>query len=312
MMSPNNHWRANFALAGLLALVLALAAGCGWYSKTVDWVGELWDSQDTGLRKRVTAAPFFSRLEGLDPTAKAIGVKVTEGLDKAGGVVLVGYDDVVAASREAAPEVKGTRERLLAAGRRLGVVTLLTGSLTDLSLERKLTGIYGFRDNDPFLVMELDATMVDVASGVVLADKAFHVQVELTTIQAENIQNGETPPRELVSQLAAEVVEPVLDWCQDNIAMQRWAGYILSLEGGRIKTTVGRDTGLPTGAELVVYGAGQKITAGSGQTLHLPGSPVGRVRLVELESRTAWAVPVAGEEGQPSGPYAEGMVLRTH
>jgi len=143
----------------------------------------------------------------------------------------------------------------------------------------------------------------------------------LTEAQASNIRLGKPFPPKVVDKLQAQLVEPAVHWISQKVSAQAWVGFILQVDKRRIKVTVGRDTGLPLGAEVVAYAQGQRIRSGSGRILYLPGPPVGRLKLVKFEARTAWAKPVLPAEGEKKGggkplpksklSFQPGQVLRT-
>lgn len=276
-------------LAVVLLMGIALTAlGCGFTQSMSDYWHDLMDSQDTNLRKRVVVAPFLSRLPGLEARAKALGLAISQRLGKQGGMVLVDFTELRQALTKVNPAIQNSEDRIVAAARTLGLNTVLSGALVNLAVQYDKTGIYGFRENQPFAVMELDLKLIDVATGVILAETTETTRAELTAIDASNIRMGQPFPPKSVDKLQAEMVEPSLRWIGQNIAAQAWVGFILAVDGKRIQVTVGRDTGLPVGAELVAYGRGEAIKAGSGRLLYLPGPVVGRIKLTQLDSRTSW------------------------
>ncbi|MCB2190844.1 MAG: hypothetical protein KQI62_04720 [Deltaproteobacteria bacterium] len=280
-------------LAALLLLGLALTAlGCGFTQTMSDYWHDLMDSQDTNLRKRVVVAPFLSKLPGMEARAKALGLAISQRLEKQGGMVMVEFKELRQALTQVSPRIENSEDRIVAAARSLGLNTVLSGAVVNLSMQYDKTGIYGFRENEPFALMELDLKLIDVATGVLLAETTLSIRTELTETQASNIRLGQPYPPKVVDKLQGELVSPAMRWISQNISAQAWVGFILAVEGERIKVTVGRDTGLSLGSQLTVYAKGEAIKSGSGRILYMPGPVVGRIKLVKFEPRTAWAVPV--------------------
>lgn len=284
--------RPRFSVALLLVGIALTALGCGFTQTVSDYWHDLMDSQDTNLRKRVVVAPFLSRLPGLEDRAKALGLAISQRLEKQGGIVLVDFKELRQGLAQVSPSVENSEDRIVAAARALGLNTVLSGALVNLATHYDKTGIYGFRENQPFAVMELDLKLIDVATGVLLAETTLSTRSEMSETEASNVRLGQPFPPKLITKLQGDLVEPALRWIGQNISAQAWVGFILSVEGDRIKVTVGRDTGLSLGSELVVYAKGEPIKSGSGRMLYLPGPLVGRIKVVQFESRTAWAVPV--------------------
>jgi len=281
-------------LAALLLVGLALTAlGCGFTQTVSDYWHDMMDSQDTNLRKRVVVAPFLSRLPGLEARAKALGLAISQRVEKQGGMVLVEFKDLRQALTQVNPRVQNSEDRIVAAARTLGLNTVLSGAVVNLAMQYDKTGIYGFRENQPFALMELDLKLIDVATGVLLAETTLTTRTEITETEASNVRLGQPFPPKVVDKLQGDLVAPAMRWISQNISAQAWVGFILAVDGNRIKVTVGRDTGLPLGAELVAYARGEAIKSGSGRSLYLPGPVVGRMKLVKFEARTAWAEPVS-------------------
>ena len=295
-------------LAALLLVGLALTAlGCGFTQTVSDYWHDMMDSQDTNLRKRVVVAPFLSRLPGLEARAKALGLAISQRMEKQGGMVLVEFKELRQALTQVGPRIENSEDRIVAAARTLGLNTVLSGAVVNLAMQYDKTGIYGFRENQPFALMELDLKLIDVATGVLLAETTLTTRTELTETQASNVRLGQPFPPKIVDKLQGDLVAPALHWISQNISAQAWVGFILAVDGKRIQVTVGRDTGLPLGAELVAYARGEAIKSGSGRLLYLPGPVVGRIKLVKFESRTAWAEPVwlAADEAEKEAAEKE-------
>lgn len=292
----------------VLLVVMSLTAGCG----VKDKVDEYMESQDGGLRKRVTLVPFSSQLPGLaDPAAK-IGRAVEADLRAHGGIVVVDYVQVEAAMDKVNSAVKDPRERFVLACRSLGVSGVVNGVLTDMSVQRDKTGIYGFRENTPFLTMELDLQLIDVSTGSVMADKALQSRLELSDIEANNLRMGEKAPANMEAQLLSEMSEPASKWASARVSAMPWSGYVLAVDGQRLQITVGRDTGLSEGDKLMVYTKGERVVTGSGNVVRLLGRPAGLVELVQFDARTAWAVPApVDEDERKPGPFEPGQVVLT-
>jgi hypothetical protein len=69
-----------------------------------------------------------------------------------------------------------------------------------------------------------------------------------------------------------------------TINSQAWAAYVLEVKGDMAKITVGRDTGLPVGSHVMVYGRGEKLRTGAGTILYITGAPLAKLRITDLEA----------------------------
>lgn len=292
-------------LAALLAVLPALLSGCGLGAAVTDYI----DSKDTSLRKRVTVVPFDSGIKDLKPRAAALGQALTQHLTKQGGLVMVDFAEVEAALASIPPTRRSPEERVQAAAREVGLTAVLAGVLTDLSVQYRLKGVYGFRDNTAFLTLEAQLRVMDIGTGTVAGQMAFKREAQIDDIQAEAIKSGAQPDPKLTDKLMAELIEETQRWTAAQVNAIAWTGQVLAVEGNRVKVSVGRDTGLPLGSVLNVYALGERIKTGSGQELALPGPLAGKLRLVEMGPRASWAEPV--EDKDLKNAFEPGQLVRT-
>ncbi len=303
------HCKPLWLFAALFLSLAFLAAGCGLTAK----VSEFLDSQDTSLRKRVCLATFNSGIKGLNPMAQRWQQGLEKHLAAQGNLVLVPFDRLAGAMEKLAPGPRSQEERAIKAGRALGLTSVVMGQITDLSVRRRLTGIYGFRDNDPFLGLEAELRVLDVASGTVAGQKNFRPELKLSDMEAEGIRLGDKPKPKQVAQLLAKLAEETGNWLVGTVNSQAWAAFVLETRGDMAKITVGRDTGLPVGSFVTVYSRGEKLRSGAGTILFLPGPPLAQLRITDLMPRTAWAkiVPLGDKEKEP--PKLEpGQLIRAN
>ena len=303
--SQNHTLRVGVILM-LLAALAVVVAGCGMPAMVVDF----WEGQDTSLGKRIAIAPFGSGIKGLDARAGQLQKNLSQALPKQGKLVLVDFAQVDQAQKTMSDSKLTQAARVVAAGRLVGVNAVVAGAITDLSVHSRLTGIYGFRDYTPFLGLEADLSVIDVASGIIAGQHSFREEVKLDNVQAEAIRLGKDPDPATVTGLMNDMSDRVINWVNRTVLTLPWSGYVLKVEGSRALVTVGADTGLPAGAMLAVYGRGKQIKSGSGHNLNLPGAKVAHVRLEELGERTTWAEILPAEKDQALAKIEPGMTVR--
>lgn len=299
--------------ARTLAVVLALfimawlAAGCGITTAVTDYFD--FGKVDSGLRKRVTISPFSSGIKALNPRAQAWSQKLGDTLKKHGGINLLPFEQLADGMRKQGKKEASIEERAVLAARPLGLNAIITGQLTDLDVRRRKTGIYGFRENTAFLTMEGEVRIIDVGTGTILGHRSFLAQKELSDVDSTAITMGKKPSAADVNALEAEIIKQSIEWVGKRLAAMPWTGFVLAIDGKRLQITLGRDTGLPKGAGLVVYQLGEKIKTGAGTEIFLPGDPVADVVLSELGVRNSWAK-VTGMASSGEGDDAKPLKLK--
>ena len=293
---PSDILRLLICLA--LVSVLALASGCGFStlaSDTAKYVGETFSSKGDSLRKRMVALPFTSGVEGLKPKADEIYGQLVAKLGEMDNIHLVDPSRLTDAEAMVPKEITDPEERLVLAARKLGLNVVLRAQITDLSVTHRLTGIYGMRENTPFLNLELDMALVDVISGAFFDVGSIKSNLEIDEVKAQAVAMGAKPDPKKVDELVKELTEPSMEWVEEKLEDHKWSGLVLAVEGNRLLLTVARDTGLNQGDLLAVQALGEKIKSGSGRMVYLPGKLIGKVRLMELGQDTSWAEVVPPE-----------------
>lgn len=306
-LTGKTHRHSLFRFAALAAVtVLGLfLAGCGMGKAVTDYV----DSKDAGIRKRVVIAPFTSAVKEQQAQADALHKSLREALGRSSGLVMVDIAELQEEMARVEPEVRHPEERALTAGRRLGLTAIVAGNLVDLSIQYKLKGIYGFRDNKSFLGLEAEMKVLNPGTGTVAGQVSQRREQEVDDIVAEGIKNGAAPDPKLVAKLMEEVTKASQEYLATTIGSQPWVGSVLEVAGDRVRINLGADGGLGVGDTLTVYGVAERLRTAGGQEIALPGSVVGRVRLVEMGRHSSWAVALEGSDKK--GAIEPGQSLRT-
>ncbi len=287
----------------LLTAVLLLA-GCG-LGQTVS---TYWEGKDTSVRKRVAVAPFTSAVKGQEERAQALQKALAEALARQSGMALVPYAELEAAIAQVDPAIKDGEDRAMAAGRELGLAAIVAGNLVDLSIEYRLKGIYGFRDNTSFLGLEAEMKVFEPSSNTVAAQTSFRKEEVIDDIDAESFKNGRPAKPAVMEKLVSQLSKDCQDSVVSTINGLTWKGSVLAVEGDKVQVSAGTEAGFSTGDVLSVYAVGEKLRGGSGQTIILPGPQVGRLRLTQMGARVSWAEVLPQDGKKPA--LEPGQLLR--
>lgn len=301
-------WASRLIILGLICIM----SGCGWAARTTEDVVGFFKSSDANITKLIALVPPETAIKDLEPQTQQFARAFREGLAKIPGLKLVSFAELNQRIAKLPASIRNPMDKVVAAGRLMGLNAVTAVQITDLSVQSRLDGLIGFRENTSFLGLEAELRIFDVASGTVLAQTSLRPERELDPIVARNISLGKKPPAKIVSALATELSKRALRWLAQAVSAQPWAGFILAVDGSRVRITVGRDIGLGEGSTLMVHGRGEKLRSGAGTILHVPGPPLARLRIIKFDGNSAWAqvTPLGGKD-QEKVKLEPGMVVRT-
>jgi len=283
----------------LIAVVLMGMWGCTTLKGVVSAVEGWMEGADTGVRKRVVVAPVDCSAGVQKWVCNLLEAQLLKALRREGSLVTMGWAEVVGS------RLKPTDPAAVSSLRQAGAVAVIQAVVSGIVLTQQLKGIYGFREMTPFVVLEVSLTLRDADNSSVLAHTLLRPEAQITEVQASAIRDGKAPPTKVVKALVAKAAVLARAWTARAMARVPWKGYVLKAQGSKVLISVGRDTGMGVGTELVAYTRGQGVRTGSGKIIHLPGKKTGRVRITKLMARSAWAEVVEGK-------VVVGEVLRTH
>ncbi len=262
-----------------------------------DYVGDMVPEGGDGYGKRVVVVPFSSGTRKLTPLALDLTNYLTSNLDKDRNYSRISFDKLAAVMKQAADKVT-LSEALMTAGRNMGINAIITGSVTDMALRYRLKGLYGLRENTPFVILEAQLRLADPVSGVVFSEKTLFEELEIEEMEAHNIRMGKDIDPKRVAKLLNEIKPEALDWLHSELGDLNWGGVILKVDGKRVLTTVGQDSGLKKGQQLAVLERGERLKSVTGQQIYLPGITLGYIKLLDIGKETSWAemMPVNAED----------------
>jgi hypothetical protein len=289
------------AAIGCLVFVSALFSGCVLVDVAGEAVGMVGSSGPKGgdsFGKRVVVVPFDSGIKKLQPLAQDLGAHLSSRLAKDKEYLQLSFKEFSFQVEKASKKV-GIKQALLAAGRRLGVNALLTGTITDMSVDYRFEGfMYGFRENTPFLFLEARVRLTDPVTGVVVSESTLKEEIEISDLDAENMRLGKDPDPKKVASLQDAIKSSAMSWFNDALSDVSWSGTVLDVRSGQALVTVGKDTGFSRGDTLQVLAVGETLKAGAGQTFYVPGDAIATLTLVEIGERNSWATIQMMETGE--------------
>ena len=263
----------------------------------VEYVGNIVPEGGDSYGKRVVVIPFSAGTRKVEPLARDLTAFLSGRLDKTNSYNRIAFEELAAKMNESAKGLSLT-ETMMTTARNMGINAIITGAVTDLSLRYRLKGLYGLRENTPFLILEAQVRLADPVTGVVFSEKTLFEEVEIEEFDAHNIRLGQEMDPKKVANLLAEIKPQALDWLEDELSDLNWGGVVLDVVGNQALITVGQDSGFSQGQRLAVIARGERLKAANGHDIYLPGEVVGHIQLKEIGKWESWAelIPQEPEE----------------
>jgi curli biogenesis system outer membrane secretion channel CsgG len=210
-------------------------------------------------------------------------------------------------------------------GKLLGLDAIVVGSITQFGNETKNTnvggggggfggfGIGGFGHKKSKAIVAVDARIVDIDTAEILgvAEGKAESSRESTSLLGGggnwhgfgggNVDFGSSDFQQTIigEAVTAAVQKMSAGLIADNTKLQtrtiNVAGLVAAVDGGQIILNVGAKTGLKVGDQLTVERVTREIKdPATGQVIRRLASPVGVVKITEVDDVSAVAVPVSG------------------
>ena len=285
--------KSYFILTLVTLFSLLLNHGCGM---RIPIISPLLTDHDWP-KKRIMIMPV-SDLTGtpLSESANTISDDFTKFLQKTGSFDLYSPKD----THEYQTFVPGASIdlELLTEAKKRGMNAIIFETLNPVEANPGKAGIWPFRKKVWKCTLSMNIDIVDVSTGTILLSKEVGDKLTLsgeeTPEEAEKDDNTETKKRALKKGLP-RILKKAAKAARLALNKEVWTGSIVSIEGEKIIINAGSDLELKPGMILEVFCEGQYITSFNDQTYQLPGNKVGEVKIVSLETRHSYAVPINGD-----------------
>lgn len=271
--------------------------------------GLFWDSEPefrTDLKMKIAIAPFedIARLTGRD-FDDATALRVAKRLDEYDKFVVVPWTRIQDYLKEKHVPVPLTQNTAMLVGRAFGLNAIVLGSLSEMSLDKKQTGLLNFMPiNIPYLNEESDVVtavlvtkVVDVETGAILgADIGKGVtKTEHSKEDMISREGTDSVGKDMLARSMDQAVQKVVDNVTAALVRTPWKGYISKVDGENGVITSGNDVGIIPGMGFVVHAAGERIVNAAGQTYVVPGPVIARLEALTVAEETTEVRVLSGE-----------------
>ena len=184
-------------------------------------------------------------------------------------------------------------------GRELGLNAIVIVKAVEADAEEKEKGIPFFKDTHYFGILQINVVAYSMLTGAKIIDESPSSETEIDGSEFDAIRAGETQGifeiSEALSEMAANAGEKVCE----TIGEERWHGYIIAVDGERVRLSSGRETGLKPGDILNVYDQGERIQGKNKEVFLIPGEKIGEIKITEVFAGKGEAMKVSGGDIQP-------------
>lgn len=168
-------------------------------------------------------------------------------------------------------------------GGMIGVDVLILGSITEFG--RSATGQTGFLSSTKKQLAraKVDIRLADIRTGRLFFATSGAGEATMEAGEVAGFGSRAGYDATLNDKALSAAINETVNQLVTKLEARPWRTDILKVEGDRVFISGGQRQGLQVGDELVVMREGDQIKSGqTGMTITLPGTPVGRIRIVAL------------------------------
>ncbi|MBU0514291.1 MAG: hypothetical protein KJ621_05910 [Proteobacteria bacterium] len=282
----------------MIGLALMTLASCETYTRVkdamLDYVaGGL---SAPSLKKRIVVLPFHTLLPKGRRDFHVRATKLLTTLLRRSGHFVVLPSNVLTLPPVPVGGINDWyAEKIVIAGRKAGVNVVIFGMVSDLAVSTQLVGLWGFREPAPFLRVEMEVRAYNMADETLIARYSRRGELEMTDIERMLMQRGKLPLGEGVDQMIFKLCQRLARDLKSGLKRIPWTGFVVRRQGKYVVLAIGRDTGVRRGSGFEVFGPGEPIKTATGRTYRIPGTLIGRVRVVSVHARHSLALPSRGK-----------------
>jgi hypothetical protein len=291
----------------VLCLGLVAASGCATTKKLYNKMAP----GSSGLKKRVLVLPFWDQAGLGEEKLEQLTEQFLSLLNRDGAFVIErGRRSSAAADRARAPEFGiVTDPEQARRAYQMGMNVMITAVFTPFETLRIKTGLWPFRKIKDETEIAMYVNAFDVINGTLLLTRLESVKIRTAADifdedEDELSEHQKIQPEideKTLAKSFSEIVDNQASEVSSAIRERPWYGRIISSDASGVFINAGRDVGVVPGSVFDVLGTGETITTMTGQTLAVPGSKVGELKVTDVLKDWALAsIPegVSLKEGQ--------------
>lgn len=292
---------------GILFLLLFLVSmtGCSTYTsieKSTKKMVRDFRAPESDLKKRIGIAFFENKTTFADKGLEGKFIEDLTGtirsscpdilLEKPGDP---GYpDDLSRVPRKAFGWIDNFD--LAKTGRRLGLNSIVAGTLINITPNNKKKGIWWLKDTHYYVQVQITVQVYDTETGAKLLDESFMHEIEIDEWDLESIHVDSEIKMLVLDEAFKIIADHMGEKICNAVVLQPWTGFITSIDADRIMINSGGKIGLKTGDLFEVFDSSGIFEGVGGQRFFIPGLKVGEIKITAVYPDTAEAVLVSGRD----------------
>ena len=185
---------------------------------------------------------------------------------------------------------------LAVVGRRLGLNTIVVGTLEDIRVLDELRGVLWAKDTQHLVQVFIRVEVFDNATATKVLDQTFERRIKIEELEYDLIKNSRTIKlpqlNETLHRLLGDIGDNIC-WAVESLP---WIGFLTRIDGQRYIISSGSKVGLQVGDVLEVYDSSKIIKGVGGQRFFMPGLKTGEIKIMTISENSAQAERLSGEQ----------------
>lgn len=302
MQKTKKNTLSNIAVRPLLTLILlavAVTAGCPNFATYDDRDPrppklELPEFSNAGMIKKVALSLFDNRTQlRFEEVEQSFLLPLSNQVkDNCSDIVL--YTPHDSGFPEALIEAtfvteKGGIDNMTIAkiGRVLGLSTVITGRLDNISGFEREKGFWFFKENQHYERIMIQVDMYDVETGAKLISEAYSEELEISDAEFKALATGTVANSPVVMKAFKGLAEDIADDICDFLDDTPWIGFVTRVDNRMVTLSSGADVGLKPGNKLELYNSNKVFSSPKGNRFFLPGTQSGEIEITEVSPNSA-------------------------
>ena len=278
----------------------ALIAGCSFLPAIKKIVCDI-KAPASDLKKKVGISFFENRtFLAVNNFEEIFHIKLAESIkERCPDIIIIkqedmGYPDQVAEPLQFASE-RIDNLVLAKTGRELGLNAIVTGSLIDISGNKKNKGILWFKNTYNFIRFQIVVEAYDTETGAKIFDDCFDYEIKVEESDLNKLRTGNAKDIPALTYALLNASIPIGEKICDAVSVQPWKGYVISSYKDKIVISSGKRSGLIPGDKLEVYDSGNIFDGKDDRKFFIPGLKIGEIMITALYPDRTEATHVSGK-----------------